>query len=407
MLRRDADHRARFEAESGGSRRYERSMRVGFLTLGDPRRLRTWSGTPYFMGASLGRHVGEVSPLGPLEAQGVRALAAYAKIFHAVSGRRLLPLHARTVADQFAAAAARRTRQVDPDIVVLLASSSAIGGVPDDRPLVYVSDATQRLIEDYYPRYTNLARSARRDAHRLEQAAIERADLLLYASDWAAASAVADYGADPTKVHVVPFGANLEAAPDLDDSDRGHGGDRCRLLLVGVDWKQKGVGIAVEALDRLRAAGIAAELTVCGCEPPVPVERPGLTVIRFLDKTIPAERERMAELYRWADFFLLPTRAECYGIVYGEAAAYGLPSIGTATGGVPSAVREGESGHLLPLAATGVEYAELIASIHTDPARYLALRRSSRLAFEQHFNWDSWGRRAAELIRDLPPRSRQ
>lgn len=377
-------------------------MRVGFLTLGDARRLRTWSGTPNFMSAALGRHVGEVVPLGALEVRGVRAVAAYAKIFHYVSGRRLLPMHARTVADRLAEAAARRVAETDPDIVVLLASSSAIEGIPGDRPLVYVSDATHRLIEDYYPRYTNLTRAARRNADRLERAAIERADLLLYASAWAAASAVADYGADPAKVHVLPFGANLACAPAYEDVDRGGEPDRCRLLLVGVNWEQKGVRIAIETLDSLRARGISAELVVCGCEPPAAIARPGLTVIPFLDKTVPADRNRMADLYRWADFFILPTRAECYGIVYCEAAAYGLPSIGTATGGVASAVREGESGHLLPPEATGAEYAELIASIHGDRARYQALRRSSRDAFERYLNWDSWGRRAAELIHALP-----
>jgi len=354
------------------------------------------------MSAALGRHVGEVVPLGALEVRGVRAVAAYAKIFHYVSGRRLLPMHARTVADRLAEAAARRVAETDPDIVVLLASSSAIEGIPGDRPLVYVSDATHRLIEDYYPRYTNLTRAARRNADRLERAAIERADLLLYASAWAAASAVADYGADPAKVHVLPFGANLACAPAYEDVDRGGEPDRCRLLLVGVNWEQKGVRIAIETLDSLRARGISAELVVCGCEPPAAIARPGLTVIPFLDKTVPADRNRMADLYRWADFFILPTRAECYGIVYCEAAAYGLPSIGTATGGVASAVREGESGHLLPPEATGAEYAELIASIHGDRARYQALRRSSRDAFERYLNWDSWGRRAAELIHALP-----
>ena len=42
---------------------------------------------------------------------------------------------------------------------------------------------------------------------------IARARKIIYPSEWAARSAVQDYQADPGKVVVVPFGANIEDVP--------------------------------------------------------------------------------------------------------------------------------------------------------------------------------------------------
>ena len=49
-----------------------------------------------------------------------------------------------------------------------------------------------------------------------------------------------------------------------------------------------------------------------------------------------------------------------------EAAAYGVPSLASRTGGIPEVVREGKTGHTLPLAADGGAYAERIAALRAD-----------------------------------------
>jgi len=374
-------------------------MRIGLLSLGDSSSVASWSGTPSFIGRALDEHVGEVRHLGPLRAPSAGLHRVAGRVARGLTGRRSLPLHAPRVAREFGEHAARRIDAESPDAVFLVASSSAISGVPADVPLVYSSDATFRLIEDYYPRYTRLWPSSRRSAESLEREVISRANLLLYPSEWVARSAIEDYGADPRRVHVLPYGANLTAAPAPDDPRPRAVTEPCRLLFVGVDWWQKGAQVAVDTLAALREGGVEAELTICGCTPPRPISAPGLTIIPFLDKRVAAERQRLGDLYAAADFFLMPSRAECYGIVFCEAAAHGLPSLSAATGGIPSAVREGESGHLLaPETATGPGFAALIAEIFADQARHVALRRSSRRAFEEHLSWRSWGRRARPLI---------
>src|SRR5262249_950225 len=135
---------------------------------------------------------------------------AYSRVCRALRTQGLSPFHAGPVAAQYAADAARKIRAASPDVVFAPAGSSFAWGVPDGVPLVYASDTTFRLIEDYHPNYRNLSRSARESSERRERDTIARADLILYPSQWAAESAVRDYGADPARVHVVPWGANLK-----------------------------------------------------------------------------------------------------------------------------------------------------------------------------------------------------
>ncbi|MCD7100682.1 glycosyltransferase [Pseudoclavibacter sp. 13-3] len=55
----------------------------------------------------------------------------------------------------------------------------------------------------------------------------------------------------------------------------------------------------------------------------------------------------LAELMRAASVFLVPSHSETYGLVALEAAASGVPVIAMATGGLPEAVHDGETGLLL------------------------------------------------------------
>ena len=123
-----------------------------------------------------------------------------------------------------------------------------------------------------------------------------------------------------------------------------------------------------------------------------------MSVIRHLDKNDPSQRARLTDLFLSSDFLLLPTRAESYGIVFCEASAFGLLSVTTATGGVPTIVRDGENGALLPLDAGPDDYATVIRRLYEQPDELAALSASSRAAFETRLNWDTW---AALVIDEL------
>jgi glycosyltransferase involved in cell wall biosynthesis len=375
--------------------------RIAFATIGDASEVRFWSGTPFHMSKSLANDGHEVVHIGPLSAPILPLYKAYSRLRRTFRRRGLSPFHAGPVVAQYAADAARKIRAVSPDIVFAPAGSTFAWSVPDGIPLVYASDATFRLVENYHPHYRNLSPAARETAERLERNTIARANLVLYPSEWAAESAIRDYGADRARVHVIPWGANLAEAPDRASVLGCRRPGPCRLLFIGADWQEKGADIAVETLSELRGRGVEAELVICGCTPPRPVTQDGLTIIPYLDKNDREQRNRLDQLYRDADFFLLPTRADCYGIVFCEAAAHGVPSIAPATGGVPGAIRDGQTGILLSPNATKADYATVISETFASPDRLARLRQSSRDAFEARLNWQAWGRRVSDLMRTL------
>jgi glycosyltransferase involved in cell wall biosynthesis len=169
--------------------------------------------------------------------------------------------------------------------------------------------------------------------------------------------------------------------------------------MVGVDWQRKGGDIALETLERLIGLGIPAELIVVGCEPPPGHDHECLTVVGRLKKNSAEHRRTLMRYFLCSDFLLLPTRSDTFGHVFCEAGALGLPSITTSVGGVGEVVRDGENGYALPFAATGADYAELIAAIWRDKDRYHGLSLGSRRAFDQRLNWDAWGSGVKEAVR--------
>ena len=219
----------------------------------------------------------------------------------------------------------------------------------------------------------------------------------LFPTAWAAQSAIRDYGADPARVHVIPFGANIDAAVPI-FRPRPSEAACCNLVFIGMDWQRKGGDIAVAALHHLRDRGIAATLDIIGAAPVLSGRTDGIKVHGYLDKSTEDGSRRFNKLLRDAHFVLVPTRQDCYGVFAAEANAFGVPVISTRTGGVPGAVTDGANGYLLPLDAGGSDYANVIAALWASPTGYRALRASSFQQFNTVLNWRSWSVRAAKIV---------
>ncbi len=278
------------------------------------------------------------------------------------------------------------------DVIFAPGSTTEVAFMHTDIPLVLFEDATFASLRDYYPQYSNLSKRIVRNMNDLADRAIQKADLIIYESSWAARSAIEDYHADPGKVYAVPPGANLKHAPAKEMVEQKKKSQHCRLLFIGFDWKRKGGDIAFETLIALEKMGIQAELIVCGCVPPRKFSHRRMKIVPYLDKNDESQYEELEQLYLTSDFLLLPTRNECFGLVFGEANAFGLPVIATKTGGVPEAVTDGENGFLLPIDARGSAYAQVIARLYQDDQLYYELVKSSRKAFDDRLNWDAWGK---------------
>lgn len=373
-------------------------MKIAFVTSTDPLNRHTMSGMNYYTAKALQKYCDEVKFIGPLK----HRYEFFGKAFN--SGSRVLFnrsydfFHTILLSKEYSKEICAKINGEVFDYIFAPVACTEIAHLDTKIPIAYMSDATFSAMVDYYPFFSNLYGFSKKQGHILEQMAINRARILIYPTEWAADSAINDYHADPKKIRIVPFGANFDKIPMKEQATRKRRSDQCRLLFCGLDWERKGGQIAYQALLKLLEMGIPAELTVCGCVPPKDISHPCMKVIPFLNKNLDREAEALWLLYDEAHFFVLPTRAECFGNVLAEAAAHGLPSITTDTGGLATVIKNGINGYLLPMEARGDQYAGVVAEVYQDPERYDRLRRTTREEYDRHLNWDKWGKTVAKII---------
>lgn len=372
-------------------------MRIGVVTASDASDPRSWSGTHYFSSKALSEHVGETVHIGPIQPLSVLFNRVESRARKFLNVKDILTKQSIRVARDNALIIQKLIIQKKPDILFAPAGSALIGCLGTNLPILYSSDATCRLMFEYYPEFSRISKRAIGEADELERRSVARADALIYPTEWAARSAIEHYQADSKKVHVIPFGANFQKIPEREKALAPRPGPAVKLLFVGVNWERKGGAIAVAALRELIARGMDAELTIIGCTPPGDVDLDRITVVPFLDKNDDVQAERLSSLYLSSDLLILPTRNECYGIVFCEAAAHGVPSIATATGGVPDVIRDGVTGFVLPEDAGGKEYAERILAISSDQKRLSKLRENARNDYEARLNWKIWAERVKTI----------
>ncbi|MEV6304766.1 glycosyltransferase family 4 protein [Actinoplanes sp. NPDC051861] len=188
-----------------------------------------------------------------------------------------------------------------------------------------------------------------------------------------------------TGVHVAPPG--VDPAPLAEPSPGGG-----RLLNVASLTPRKGQDVLLAALAQL--TDLTWTCTFAGAGRPPHTDLPG---VRFPG---PLTGDALDAAYANADLFVLPSRAETYGMVVTEALAHGVPVVASDVGGVPEALGSvnGEvPGRLVPpgdadaLAATLREWL-------TDPGLRELWRERARARRETLTGWDETARRIGEIL---------
>jgi phosphatidylinositol alpha-1,6-mannosyltransferase len=116
----------------------------------------------------------------------------------------------------------------------------------------------------------------------------------------------------------------------------------------------------------------------------------------------PVSEDELPEAYATATIYAGPSRVdneinvEGFGISFLEASASGLPVVAGDSGGVRSAVRDGETGIVLPPRDVDAWVATL-GDLLRDDERRQSLGARGRTAVEDHYNWD----RVARDTRDF------
>ncbi len=376
-------------------------MKAGFAARWSPLDKRSWSGTPHYSYEQIRRYYDTEIFTYQWPWWLREWLTAQKSLNKRIFKKHTAVEFCRAYAKYFSRQLEKDLQKRPVDILFVSGSAQLAAYLKTDIPIIYATDATFQQLQGYYPYFSNLAGYNIRQGIALDKKTFMRAEHCMLASDWCRRSAIEDYGISEHRITVTPLGANLDRIPQRDELNL-KAGSSCRLLFLAVEWERKGGAIALDSFRLLKERGVDVSLHIIGCVPPVDTSaEKNITVIPFLDKNKQEDMLQLHRVFLETDFLLLPTRAECAGIVFSEAAAYGIPSISTDTGGVTTYVRNGVNGFTLPPDASAMDYARQIENIVKDKPLLEKLKRSSRDLFEQELSWDQWGRDFAGIARNI------
>jgi phosphatidylinositol alpha-1,6-mannosyltransferase len=245
-------------------------------------------------------------------------------------------------------------------------------------------------------------------ARGLKRRVFRQAEKIFPVSAYTRRAVLEETGAEEDRVVVVHNGVNPAIFKKMmvNPGDEAHYRPRGERLLLTVTrlYRYKGVDRMLEALPAISYAVPGVRYLVVGEGPDLPrlqrlAARLGLQDrVSFLGRKTVAE---IVSLYNLADLFVLlsreePPDVEGFGLVFLEAGACGLPSVGGRSGGIPEAIEEGRSGWLVDPRDTRAIAASIIDLLGS-PER---LRRASeyclRTAPER-----TWERAAERIMEEM------
>ena len=377
-----------------------KEYKFAYVSSVNPRDKRSWSGTHFSILKAIDGKLGKVDVLGPYEPK-LSSLLGKLKtgISQKVSGKRIDYRHSHLLSKAFSEYFEKKLKENHYDFIIAPAASCEIALLSTNIPILYISDTTFKRSLGYHKALSNLTEKSEKEANEIEEMALKKSHSIIVSSEWAAESVKSDYGISHEKVHVIPFGPNMENLPEKSKLKSLLDKNHIELLFPAVYWDNKGGDLAVNCLNVLKQNNVKVRLTVVGCTPPLKhLNNDSIEYYPYLNKNEVTQLNKLQELFFRADFLILPTRFDCTPVVFCEASAFGLPSLCSDTGGVRGHIFEGLNGYLVDFNDSGDGYAKKILELISNPEQFIELRKSSRNLFEKSLNWVHWTEEIRKII---------
>jgi len=172
------------------------------------------------------------------------------------------------------------------------------------------------------------------------------------------------------------------------------------LLLIGNDWRNKGLPALLEAMSRLNHP--ALRLCVVGSDAPAEF-LPQMQSLHLSDRVkFFAESPEILAFYAAADIYAAPSREDSFNLPVLEAMACGLPVLVSRLAGVSEYIADGVDGILLQEPQDPVALAGSLSLLLQEPE----LRRSlgeNAAGKAQQFSWDLQADAIHRLLSGLEP----
>jgi glycosyltransferase involved in cell wall biosynthesis/4-amino-4-deoxy-L-arabinose transferase-like glycosyltransferase len=215
--------------------------------------------------------------------------------------------------------------------------------------LVLLSGAAARLhVQDHSAMFARPVRGLKaRVVHTISRVVTARANRVRTVSQ-RGKRGMEEIGISSEAIDVVPIATDVSVFSNVSHVSSDHP----RILTIARLFPEKGVDVLLRAFARLKEKTSRAHLTIVGDGP----EKESLvrlagelkldSVVEFVGSKTPEEiRQYLANV----DVYVQPSRFEGWGMAVVEAAAAGVPIVMTDVGLAGEVIRDGESGHVVPV----------------------------------------------------------
>lgn len=168
------------------------------------------------------------------------------------------------------------------------------------------------------------------------------------------------------------------------------------LLLIGNDWKKKGLDSLLKAFALL--TDLPLRMLVVGSDEPG-FYRPLVDQLALQDR-VRFEKPSMDVLsfYAAADLYVGPSLEDSFGLPILEAIACGLPVIASANAGASEMIRDGETGFILRDPQDQLELAHLIRRFQAEETLRLSVGAAASRDVITNCSWDDNAEKTRQLL---------
>jgi glycosyltransferase involved in cell wall biosynthesis len=217
-------------------------------------------------------------------------------------------------------------------------------------------------------------------------------------------------GIDEKKIHIIGAGVTPdEVRGGKGARFRGKYGIRGKIVLqISTQTHEKGSPHLIEAMKRIWSEGKDVTLVLIGQvmndfdahflrQSPWVYEK--VIVLDYVDE------ETKKDALDACNVFVMPSKAESFGIVYLEAWLYRKPVIGAYAGALPEIIQDGKDGFLVPFADIHM-LSEYISLLLNYPALADAMGHNGYQKVLRHYTWDRSCGKIQTLYEELFPRTK-
>jgi phosphatidyl-myo-inositol dimannoside synthase len=272
------------------------------------------------------------------------------------------------------------------------------------RPLVILAHGAELL--------PPVSRWRRKLWNTLQRRVLESADLVITNSEYTR-KLVCSVAPKATG-RAIPLAVDAERfAPGVREASKDKFGLSGKTVLCTVSRLQqyKGHDVVLRAIASLAPNEREHIIYLIAGHGPHEQELKELAVKLGLDRQIRwlgfVSETELPEIYRASDLFVLCTReapqeqaVEGFGLVLLEAQACGVPVVGTKTGGIPEAIKNGEGGWLIEQ-DNSAKLAEILSELVRTPEAFRQAGMQARQRVLRECTWKSYGQRFSSALQSI------